>query len=49
MLLLEFSGHASLAMLRRYLSWGALGSLRKAQMTTASLSLAASLRITTTG
>jgi integrase len=43
-LLMEFSGHASIGMLRRYLQWGASGALRQDQMTTAALALARSVR-----
>lgn len=37
---LEFSAHTSVGMLRRYLGWGTVGSLRKEQMTNAALALA---------
>ena len=43
--LLEFSAHTTVAMLRRYLGWGAIGSLRKEQMTTAALTLARVARV----
>ena len=37
--LLAFSGHTTLAMLHRYLAWGAVGTKRKARMGTASRQL----------